>query len=107
MNKINCDVNNCSHNKSGVCFSNRVDIGGQGATNSYDTCCGSFLDRKHYSTLTNNTNSNGSCDALICKAFTCKYNENTICTLPSINVSKVNNTAVLYSETFCDSFEEK
>ena len=27
MQKINCDVNNCSHNKSGVCYSNRVDIG--------------------------------------------------------------------------------
>ena len=31
MQKINCDVNNCSHNKSGICYSNRVDI----ASSSY------------------------------------------------------------------------
>ena len=43
MAEINCSVNNCSHNKSGVCYSNRVNIGGLNSSCSKDTCCGSFL----------------------------------------------------------------
>ena len=39
MQKINCDVNNCSHNKSGICYSNRVDIASSSYTDN-DTCCG-------------------------------------------------------------------
>ena len=53
MTKINCDVTNCSYNCSGNCFSNRVDIGGMASCSENDTCCGSFLDKKHYSDLTN------------------------------------------------------
>ena len=32
MNKINCNANNCSHNSNGVCYANRINVGGQGAT---------------------------------------------------------------------------
>lgn len=46
MSKINCDVNNCSYNSSGICFSNRVDIGGMASCGENDTCCGSFLHTK-------------------------------------------------------------
>ena len=105
MQKINCDVNNCSHNKSGVCYSNRVDIGGMTSSTSNDTCCGSFLDKKLYSDLTNNTNSSSSCDCLICKVTNCVHNENSLCDLSSINVS--GSGAKLYSETNCESFETK
>ena len=38
MSKINCDVNNCSYNSSGICFSNRVDIGGMASCGENDTC---------------------------------------------------------------------
>ena len=31
MNKINCNANNCSHNSNGVCYANRINVGGQGA----------------------------------------------------------------------------
>lgn len=103
MQKINCDVNNCSHNNSGVCYSNRVDISSSSATDN-DTCCGSFLDKKHYSDLTNNTNSTGCCDCLICKATECIHNENCNCSLSSINVS--GSRANIYTETCCESFEK-
>ena len=105
MQKINCDVNNCSHNKSGVCFSNRVDIGGMSSSCSNDTCCGSFLDKRLYSDLTNNTNNSGACDCLVCKVSSCTHNENTMCTLTSINVS--GSRAKIYSETNCESFDPK
>lgn len=105
MPKINCDVCNCSHNKDGVCFSNRIDIGGMNSSTSNDTCCGAFLDRLNYSDLTNNTNSEGPCDCLVCKVNNCAYNENTLCTLSSINVS--GSDVKIYSETNCASFEKQ
>ena len=105
MEKINCDVSNCSHNKSGVCYSNRVDIAGMTSSTSNDTCCGSFLDRQLYSDLTNNTNTAGRCDALVCKVETCTYNCNNLCELPSINVGGHN--VKIYSEAHCESFKEK
>lgn len=105
MQKINCDVNNCSHNKSGVCYSNRVDIGGLNASSACGTCCGSFLNKSLYSDLTNNTNSQGQCDCLICKVESCEHNSNSLCNLESINVSGSN--PQIYSETECASFDQK
>ena len=105
MTKINCDVTNCSHNKSGVCFSNRVDIGGINASTDCGTCCGSFLNKALYSDLTSNTNSSGSCDCLTCKADSCTHNYNSLCGLDSINVSGSNSQ--IYSETKCKSFEKQ
>ena len=105
MAEINCSVNNCSHNKSGVCYSNRVNIGGLNSCCSEDTCCGSFLDKNLYSDLTNNTNASGSCDALICKVGNCKYNCNSLCDLPCISVD--GDDVKIYSEAHCQSFQEK
>lgn len=103
MQKINCDVNSCSHNKSGICYSNRVDIGGMSASSSFGTCCGSFLNKDLYSDLTSNTNSENQCDSLICTAEACSHNENKLCNLSCINVS--GSKSQIYSETECASFE--
>ncbi len=103
MVSINCSVNNCSHNKNGTCYSNRVNMGGKGAAKSVNTCCGSFLDVSNYSTLTNNTNSSGPCDTLVCEVSTCAYNNNKLCSAESISVNGDN--VNLYSETNCATFK--
>ena len=105
MAKINCDVCNCSYNNSGVCFSNRVDIGGMASSTENDTCCGSFLAKKHYSDLTNSSESSGPCDCLVCKVSSCEHNENCLCTLSSIQVN--GSEANLYTETNCGRFDKK
>lgn len=105
MNKINCEVDNCSHNKSRICFSDRINIGGKTANKEFDTCCGSFLDKKLYSDLTNDTNNQGSCNCLICKVDSCKHNSNSLCSLDSIDISGQN--VKIYSETNCSSFSLK
>lgn len=104
MDKIKCSVNNCSHNESGICFADRVNIVGYGASDREDTCCGSFLDRRTYSTLTNNVKGGGACTCLICKAEECEHNKNNICMLNTIQVTG-NNDVNIYSETFCGSFK--
>ena len=105
MTKINCDVTNCSYNCSGNCLSNRVDIGGMASCSENDTCCGSFLDKKHYSDLTNCAENCTPCDCLVCKVSSCAHNENCLCNLSSIQVHGGN--ANLYTETNCASFDKK
>ncbi|MBD7910481.1 MULTISPECIES: DUF1540 domain-containing protein [Clostridium] len=105
MDRIECSVTSCSHNKGHVCYSNRVNIGGKSAEKEGQTCCGSFLNRVLYSDLTNNTNSQGSCDTLVCFVKSCRYNENTLCDLKQIHVG--GNSAEIYDETLCESFDKK
>jgi len=103
MQKINCTISNCSHNKNGICYSNKVDIGGVSACSSNSTCCGSFLDKSLYSCLTSNANSNSQCDCLVCTAENCSHNINKTCELSSINIC--GNSAKIYTETKCCNFE--
>lgn len=105
MAKISCGVSNCSHNKSGACFANCVDIVGSSAQQDFDTSCGSYLNKLHYSKLTNNTVSSGSCDCLKCTVETCTYNDNKLCSLGEIKVS--GNNAEYYTQTECDSFKPR
>lgn len=105
MAKIECGATTCSHNKSGVCFANCIDIVGSSANKDCDTACGSFLNRLHYSDLTNNILSEGSCDCLKCTVDTCHYHSNNLCTLDSIQVRGEN--AEYYTQTECNSFKAK
>jgi len=106
MKKINCNVTNCSHNKSKVCYSNRVDVKGVGSKSVDDTCCSSFLIESTYGNLTNNTNSISNCDALTCNVKNCEQNNNSACNLDSITISS-NICVKLYSETSCTDFNPK
>ncbi|WP_294351221.1 DUF1540 domain-containing protein [uncultured Clostridium sp.] len=103
MSKIVCSVNSCSHNKENICYANRVNIGGKSAEKDEQTCCGSFLNKLLYSDLTNNTNSNGECDALVCFATSCKHNCESLCNLDRILVD--GSQAEIYTETMCSSFD--
>jgi len=105
MGKINCQVNECSHNKSGECYANCVDIVGSSAQKNTDTCCGSFLNKLHYSELTNNTLSSGACDCLKCTVETCTFNSNHLCTLDNIQVNGEN--VEYHTQTACESFKNK
>lgn len=105
MAKIDCDVINCSHNKSGECYANCVDIVGNASVREHDTSCGSYLNKLHYSELTNNVLSSGSCDCLKCMVETCTYNENKLCSLGHIHVS--GDQAEYYTQTKCASFKHR
>lgn len=102
MTMINCSVDTCSHNKKGECYANCIDIVGSSAKEDYDTACGAFLDKLHYSELTNNTLSEGACNCLKCSVETCRFNENNLCSLDEIQVS---GRARDYIGTQCSSFK--
>ena len=102
---ISCNVNNCSHNSSGTCCANSINVGGAGVSQAENTCCGSFLDKSHYSDLTNSYNSSGVCETITCNARNCKYNSNDVCTAKNVEIN--GNQANVYSETNCKTFELK
>ena len=107
MSNINCTVDNCSHNEAGACCSSNVTIGGRLANSSCSTCCGTFLNERAYGSLGNCVSSCNCTNAITCEVSNCTHNENTHCNLSSINVSTQSKEANIYSETYCDSFEEK
>jgi len=104
MSKINCSVENCSHNNKNSCYANIINVGGTSSKKDSDTCCASFLDSRVYSDFTNNINEKGNeCDAITCIVGTCTYNSNNLCNAKSIDVSGKN--VNLYSETDCLTFK--
>jgi hypothetical protein len=105
MAKINCEVSNCSHNNSGMCYANIVSIVGSSAQKENDTCCSSFLNDLTYAELTNDIFESDACDSLKCSAETCAHNKNKLCTLENIQVSGSN--AEYYTQTDCASFFNK
>ncbi|TWH44925.1 DUF1540 domain-containing protein [Sporomusa sp. KB1] len=105
MAKINCTVTSCSHNNSGICYANCVDIVGNSATEQSHTCCGSYLNKLHYSQLTSNVLNSGSCDCLKCAVETCIYNDNKLCRLDTIQVS--GDKVEYHTQTECDSFKHR
>lgn len=105
MQQINCDANSCAHNKSGICYSSRVDIGIMNVSSESEACCDSFSNRALYRGLINNANSNSQCDYLICEVGKCSHNRDTLCDLQSINVSGLRSQT--YSQTKCSSFDLK
>lgn len=107
MDKINCSVNNCSHNNKSICYANRINVQGSQAKTTEYTACASFLEKSVYSNLTNNTNNAGPCSCLCCKVNTCNYNTNNLCTLDNINISPDTKKPNIYSETSCSSFKCK
>lgn len=106
MTKVNCSVDNCSYNKEQCCYAERVAVGGQGATDERVTCCGTFLNKAHYSNLAEHTEYKSVCDAVSCMVGTCRYNENHACKLESIQVIG-EDPATLYVDTDCSSFEAR
>ncbi|WP_304340850.1 DUF1540 domain-containing protein [Metaclostridioides mangenotii] len=106
MSKINCNVTNCSYYDNNVCYAEKINISGKSAQKSESTNCSSFLEKEHYSRLTNNTN-NGKTD-LICNVSSCEHNGNgDVCNLQNIQVEPNTDKPVIYSETYCGSFESR
>lgn len=108
MPTIVCNVNNCSHNNSGVCYANKISVNGKKARTNNNTCCSTFLNQATYSTLTNNTLDDGSCNALGCNVKSCAHNiAGYTCSLHDIAITSNIEKTNLYSETYCNSFRYK
>ncbi len=104
MTCVKCSVNNCSYNKDGGCYVEKIQVGGKSSTEEDCTCCGTFLNQEHYSNLAEYTSSRSEAEEVGCNVETCKHNGNCQCTLDEIEVCGCNHTGN-YTETKCASFE--
>lgn len=102
MQQINCNINNCSHNKSGICYSSRTDIGGGSVLSQSGTWCNSFSSKNLHNSLNNNASTDSQCGYLTCEVKKCIHNTNTLCNLQSINV--LGSKSQIYAQTKCSSF---
>ena len=102
MQQIYCDINNCSHNKSGICYSSRANIGGVNVSSKSGTWCDSFSGKSLHNSITNNANTNRQCEHITCEVKNCIHNSNTLCNLQYINISGTKSP--IYAQTKCSSF---
>lgn len=105
MPRIRCHAETCSHNSSGVCYANGINVAGGMTHEKQATCCASFLDQTIYSSLTNNTATDGDCDRIACEVTTCVYQKDGACSAESIEISGQN--AAAYRETQCNTFRSR
>lgn len=108
MSNIQCGVQTCAHNKSGGCFAATLNIGGIGAINATQTCCGSYLNNQVYGNLVGYGTLKSQPLSIGCSAGNCKHNDGGTCVRPG-GISVNNSTAIscVNTDTECDSFENQ
>ena len=74
MPELKCTVQTCVHNQQFLCNLDKIEVGGNKAKRSEETCCDSFQERKgdSYSIVTGTASPTSTID---CKATDCQYNE--------------------------------
>ena len=102
MPELKCSVQTCTHNKQFYCDLDAIEVQGDSARKSDETCCGSFVKRKgdSYSNVTGEASPTSNVD---CKAVECMYNNACRCHAGKISVEGSN--ACKCGETECASFE--
>ena len=97
MPELKCTVQTCTHNKQFYCDLDAIEVQGDSARKSDETCCGSFVERKgdSYSNVTGEASPTSNVD---CKAVECMYNN-------AGKISVEGSNACKCGETECASFE--
>lgn len=101
MTQLDCTVSSCMYNKDNYCSKGDITIGGKNASNSGDTCCESFRERKSGSAM-NSTGHPSSTIDVDCEAEKCRYNEGCKCHAGHIGIA--GGQACQCEETECASF---
>ena len=71
MPELKCTVQTCVHNQQFLCNLDKIEVGGNKAKRSEETCCDSFQERKgdSYSNVTGTASPTSTID---CKATDCQ-----------------------------------
>ena len=104
MPALVCSAQNCVYNNAMYCSRGDIEIGGQDAKVSQDTCCQSFEERKRDSAKSSMGSPSFHAD-IKCEAVHCKYNENCACHAEHVDVSGA--AACCCDETECVTFDEE
>lgn len=117
MPKLKCKVEQCAHNKDGLCAKNYIDVDGPEANNKKETCCKSYLfkdvDTFDYEFATMDASPTLQTE-VYCDAIKCVYEKGQRCYADRIEISNVNEkTPAEYQKshksgvTQCKTFEPR
>lgn len=101
MPELRCTVQTCKHNKEFYCDLDGIQVGGNQAKRSEETCCDSFEERKG-DTYSNVTGSASPTSNIDCKATDCQYNDDCRCHAGKISVE--GSRACQCEQTECATF---
>lgn len=106
MPRISCSVKSCSHNHSGICRAEILNVEGRNAYITESTCCETYYNKDGLSNSVHGEVGEGDTKEILCSANTCSYNEESRCILAEIEVSALTEVES-YRETDCISFERR
>lgn len=104
MTRLDCTVTSCMYNKEKSCCKDNIQVEGNNAKHSKDTCCSSFRERgegNYQSSVDYPTKET----SVSCKAEECTFNENSVCHAKHIGIA--GGSACECKETECATFRCK
>ncbi|MDD3219497.1 MAG: DUF1540 domain-containing protein [Lachnospiraceae bacterium] len=103
MPLLNCSAVKCVYNKNEYCSKADIQVGGEDAQTSDETCCASFKERGHDS-ASNSTGETASAYTQVqCEACTCVHNDQEECHADAIDICGCN--ACDCMETKCGTYK--
>lgn len=103
MPALVCSAQNCIYNNAMYCSRGDIKIGGETATESRETLCESFQERKRDNARSSMGTPSMETD-IKCEACHCRYNQECVCHADHVDISGV--AARRCGETECVTFDE-
>lgn len=104
MTKLNCNVNECGHNKDNLCILDSINVDGMKSCSSEGTCCENFVPKSE-GAFENSVATPSECSDIACSAENCVHNCDRECKASAVNVAV--NSESANSDTCCSTFESK
>lgn len=101
MTNLDCTVTNCVYNDEKCCCKGDIEVKGENARKTEETCCGSFVEQKEKQEK-NVVGQPAKGIEVSCEACKCEFNENYKCSAEHIGIAGKN--ACSCRETECASF---
>lgn len=106
MADLKCVAENCAYNKECLCTKGDIMVGGKHAKEIADTCCESFIEKRHgRDSYSNSTSHPSRIISIDCEAVQCVYNANYKCVAEHVDIRGCD--ACKSAETACATFKEK
>lgn len=106
MPKINCSVDSCFYNQEAICGAHILNIGGQNAHITENTCCQTYKAGSAHNNTTLSQSNRGDTDLIFCEVNTCSYYAKNRCMLGEIEIGSLQEVEH-YAQTDCLSFERR
>lgn len=101
MPKLNCSVDSCKYQKSGLCSASAINVDNSDITIS-ETMCSTYVCTEFPSDKSSHHISNEI--SVHCNVYDCVHNNNQQCNAMAINIGEYGNKAVICDNTECESF---